>query len=177
MVLTREPGGTPEGERLRAALLAAGADWSAEAELLLMTAARVEHVRRVIRPALARGALVVSDRFVGSTLAYQGAGRGLPDAMILQLHDTMVALWPDLTIVLDIDPVAGLARSRRRLDTAALDEGRFEAEGTAFHRRLRDSYLRQAAAARHPHAVIDAAQPARQVQAAALAAVTGAAHA
>jgi dTMP kinase len=166
VLTTREPGGTPEGLQLRALLLAeAGPVWEQEAELLLMTAARVQHVRRVIKPAMAAGTVVVCDRFVGSTLAYQGAGRGLPAALILDLHRRLVDdVWPDLTIVLDVDPAVGLARSRRRLAADGRDEGRFEDLDLAFHQRVRQSFLDQAAAHPARTAVVDAAQPLAQVQ-------------
>jgi dTMP kinase len=166
VLTTREPGGTPEGLQLRALLLSeAGPVWEQEAELLLMTAARVQHVRRVIKPAMAAGTVVVCDRFVGSTLAYQGAGRGLPAALILDLHRRLVDdVWPDLTIVLDVDPAVGLARSRRRLAADGRDEGRFEDLDLAFHQRVRQSFLDQAAAHPARTAVVDAAQPLAQVQ-------------
>lgn len=170
---TREPGGTPQGEQLRALLLA-GEDhsWEPEAELLLMTAARVQHVARVIRPALAAGTLVVSDRYAGSTLAYQGAGRGMAEALIRDLHARAAGdMWPGLTLVLDLDPAIGLARSRRRLSADAVDEGRFESLDLAFHQRIRGSFLAQATAAPVRHAVIDASGSPDQVRAAAFAAV------
>ena len=153
---TREPGGTPEGLALRALLLAEdGPDWDPGAELLLMVAARVQHVRRVIAPALASGRTVLCDRFVGSTLAYQGAGRGLDPATILDLHRRFVGdLWPDLTVVLDVDAETGLARSNRRLSLTGADEGRFEMLDLAFHRRVRAAFL--ALAAERPSVVIDA---------------------
>ncbi|WP_136684618.1 dTMP kinase [Falsirhodobacter xinxiangensis] len=156
---TREPGGTPQGDRLRGLLLAGdGAAWDPMSELLMMTAARVEHVRRVIRPALDAGRTVVSDRFLGSTLAYQGAGRGMDAGLIRDLHDRAVGgILPDLTIVLDLDPAIGLSRSRKRLSAEAVDEGRFESLDLAFHSRVRQSYLDQAHSAPERHAIIDAA--------------------
>ncbi len=171
--MTREPGGTPEGERLRALLLSAeGGAWTPVSELLLMTAARVEHVAQVIAPALARGEVVVSDRFVGSTLAYQGAGRGVSEQLIRSLdHGAVGGLSPDLTLVLDLDPAAGLIRSRRRLASAGADEGRFEALDLAFHARVRRSFLDQAQAEPGRHAVIDASLPQAHVQARAAAAL------
>ncbi|SNX69214.1 thymidylate kinase [Cereibacter ovatus] len=173
VVTTREPGGTHEGEALRALLLSGADDaWDPMAELLLMTAARVQHVRRVIAPALARGAAVVSDRFVGSTLAYQGTGRGLSEPFIRQLHAQAVGdLWPDLTLILDLDAATGLARSRRRLGDAALDEGRFESLDLAFHERIRAAFLAQAARDPARHTVIDASGRPDQVCALALAAL------
>lgn len=169
---TREPGGTPEGEALRGLLLSgAGEGWTPHAELLLMTAARVQHVARVVRPAVAAGEIVVSDRYGGSTIAYQGAGRGMDEGLIRDLHARLVDdLWPDLTIVLDVDPAIGLARSKRRLAADAVDEGRFEALDLAFHQRIAASFRAQAAAAPERHAVIDAAGTPDAVQVAAIAA-------
>ncbi|WP_404337367.1 dTMP kinase [Sphingomonas sp. MMS12-HWE2-04] len=157
-IMTREPGGTAQGEQIRALILSGSDDsWDQNSELLLMTAARVEHVRRVILPALAAGTSVVSDRYVGSTIAYQGAGRGMPEDFIRYLHRVAVGdVWPDLVLVLDLDPVIGLARSKGRLAAAAIDEGRFETLDLAFHRRIRQSYLDQAAADPARHVVIDA---------------------
>ncbi len=173
VLTTREPGGTPEGQALRAMLLGAeGTVWDPWAELLLMIAARVQHVRRVILPAVQAGYVVISDRYAGSTQAYQGAGRGLSTAAIAGLHREAVGdVWPDLTLLLDIDPAIGLRRSLVRLGQEGLDEGRFEALDLAFHQRVRDSFLDQAR--QHParHAVIDASQPAEAVAAQAAAAV------
>jgi dTMP kinase len=162
---TREPGGTPEGLELRQLLLGdQGKIWDPWAELLLMTAARVQHVRRVIGPAVARGEIVISDRFVGSTIAYQGAGHGIPAAEIENLHRQAVGdIWPDLTIVLDIDPRLGLQRSMARLARQHLDEGRFEAMSLDFHDRIRESFLRQAAARPAAHAVVNAELPLAEV--------------
>jgi dTMP kinase len=173
VVGTREPGGTPQGEALRGLLLAGeDAAWEPRAELLLMTAARVQHVARVVLPAVHAGRVVVSDRYAGSTLAYQGAGRGMSEALIRELHAAMVDdLWPDLTLVLDVDPVIGLARSRKRLADGVIDEGRFESLDLAFHQRIREAFLAQAAAAPERHAVIDASGAPGAVQAQALAAV------
>jgi dTMP kinase len=161
VLTTREPGGTPEGLELRALLLsAAGAVWDQGSELLLMTAARVQHVKRVIRPAVAAGQIVLCDRFVGSTLAYQGGGRGLPASLIRGLHHTFVDdVWPDLTVLLDVDAATGLRRSRQRLAATAADEGRFEAMDMDFHERVRASFLEQAEAAADATRVINAARP------------------
>jgi dTMP kinase len=134
-IATREPGGTPQGEKLRSLLLSGTDDaWDQQSELLLMTAARVEHVRRVVLPTLERGVSVVSDRYVGSTIAYQGAGRGMSEDYIRFLHKEAVGdVWPDLVLVLDLDPAIGLARSRNRLTAEAIDEGRFETLDLDFH--------------------------------------------
>jgi dTMP kinase len=165
-LLTREPGGTEPGLALRKLLLTErGFDWTARAELLLMNAARAQHVERVIRPALAEGRVVLCDRYVAATLAFQGGGRGLPQDEILALHCIATGdLWPDLTVILDIDVRRGLARSRRRNAEAALDEGRFEALDLDFHERVRRSYLDQAAAWPERYAVIDADRLQEDVQ-------------
>ncbi len=161
VLTTREPGGTPEGLELRGLLLsAAGSVWDQGAELLLMTAARVQHVKRVIRPALAAGRIVLCDRFVGSTLAYQGGGRGLPPALIRDLHRIFVDdLWPDLTVLMDVDAATGLSRSRQRLAGATADEGRFEALDLGFHERVRSAFLEQAEATPDATLIIDASPP------------------
>jgi dTMP kinase len=173
VVMTREPGGTPEGTALRALLLASdGPAWEPAAEHLLMAAARIQHVQRVIRPAMAEGAIVICDRFVASTLAYQGAGRGLSADFILKVHaQTTGDLWPDLTLVFDVDPAIGLARSRKRLSDTALDEGRFEGVERDFHDRVRQSFLAQAAEAPERHVVIDAGGPQADVLARAIKAI------
>ncbi len=167
VVFTREPGGTPGGLAIRGLLLDRGAhDWEPQAELLLMAAARAQHVARVIRPALAAGKLVVSDRYVGSTLAYQGAGRGLDEAAIRLVHNISTNdLWPDLTVVLDVDPEVALARGTARLRAEGSREDHFESLGLAFHRRVRRSFLDQAVAAPECHTVIDASRPVAVVQA------------
>jgi dTMP kinase len=174
-IATREPGGTPQGERIRALILAGADDaWDPQAELLLMTAARVEHATRVIRPAIAAGRFVISDRYVGSTIAYQGAGRGLSEPFIRDLHETAVGgLWPDLTIILDLDAETGLARSRRRLSEAGVDEGRFETLDLDFHRRIRASFLDQAGRDPARHVIVDASGPPDAVRARTIAAIDG----
>jgi dTMP kinase len=161
VLATREPGGTPEGLELRALLLSvAGSVWDQGSELLLMTAARVQHVKRVIRPAVAAGRIVLCDRFVGSTLAYQGGGRGLPARLIRDLHrDFVEDVWPDLTVLLDVDARTGLRRSRQRLAETAADEGRFEAMALDFHERVRASFLEQAEAAPEATITIAAGRP------------------
>lgn len=170
VLATREPGGTPEGEALRALLVASdGPDWDPRAELLLMTAARIQHVEHVIRPALAAGRIVVCDRWLGSTLAYQGAGRGIPQSDILALHRMMLGdFHPDLVLVIDVDPETGLGRSRNRLVETARDEGRFEAIADDFHARVRDSFRAQAAADPARHRRLDGHPPAATVAAAAI---------
>jgi dTMP kinase len=134
IVLTREPGGTAGAEAIRGLLVTGDPErWTPWSEACLVNAARADHLARVIRPALARGDTVICDRFVDSTRAYQGAGKGLADADLCALHRLACGdLWPDLTIVLTIDPALGLARAGARRD----GEGRFEAHETAFHARV-----------------------------------------
>ncbi len=134
VVLTREPGGTPGAEAIRGLLVTGATDrWSAWSEACLVNAARADHLARVIRPALARGAIVICDRFVDSTRAYQGAGKGLADTDLLELHRLACGdVWPDLTIVLSLDPAAGLARAGAR----GGGEARFEGHDVGFHARL-----------------------------------------
>jgi len=161
VVLTREPGGTAVGRQLRATLLdPASGELSARAEALLYAADRAEHVATVIRPALARGAVVVTDRFVDSSLAYQGAGRSLPAEQVAQLSRWATGgLVPDLTVVLDLPPETGLGRSVGPTD-------RLEAEPAHFHERVRGEFLRLARADPDRYLVIDAAQPTDAVAAA-----------
>jgi dTMP kinase len=167
VLMTREPGGTPEGQHLRKLLLTGAAgSWTPFAETLLMVADRAQHIERVIAPALAAGTHVVSDRFVLSTLSYQGAGRGVPTALIRDLHRRSCQdLWPDLTVILDIDPAIGLKRSKRRLSRSGSDESRFEALDLAFHQRVRAAFLAEAKASGRPHAVIDATRPIDEIAA------------
>lgn len=147
VVLTREPGGTPGAEAIRGLLVNGDPDrWTPWSDALLMTAARVDHVARVIRPALDRGAIVICDRFIDSTRAYQGAGRGLPDAALTRLHDDAVGLWPDRTLVLLLDAQAGLRRAAAR----GTGEARFEAIGGDFHARVQQFF-----------SALPAAEPAR----------------
>jgi dTMP kinase len=160
---TREPGGSPGAEAIRALLVNGAVDrWSATAETLLMYAARVDHVERTIAPALAGGVSVVCDRFADSTRAYQGAGGGASAALIDALESEMRGLcWPDLTLVFDLDAEAGLARAASR----AGGETRFEAKGLAFHKRLRAAFLAIAAAEPGRCVVIDAGAEADTVEA------------
>ena len=139
VVTTREPGGSPGGEALRGLFVRGEPDrWSPLAETLIISAARADHLERLIRPALARGAWVLSDRFADSTRAYQGAGGGIAAGLIAALESAVVgADSPDLTLVLDLPIEAGLARAQRRGDA----EQRFERKEAGFHRRLREGYL------------------------------------
>jgi dTMP kinase len=173
VIATGEPGGTQEGLALRKLILTPRPyEWIPLAELFLINAARVQHVEKIIRPAIAEGKLVLCDRFVASTLAYQGAGRGIAIDIVAAMHECSVGgFYPDLTIILDLDPAIGLARSRRRLKEAHIDEGRFESLDLSFHRRVRQSFLDQAAASPDRYTVIDADRSPEEVGGAVLARV------
>ncbi|WP_027856071.1 dTMP kinase [Marinobacterium jannaschii] len=161
VVLTREPGGTPLAEELRGMLLQPREESvSEDTELLLMFAARAQHIKNVIQPALARGAWVVSDRFTDATFAYQGAGRGV-DLQQISLLEQLVqkGLQPDLTLLLDLSVEIGLKRASER---SAPD--RFELEKVAFFERVRQGYLDRAEADPQRFAVIDASVSLQQVQ-------------
>ena len=166
--LTREPGGTVLGERIRALLLAAdGPAPALDTEALLMFAARAEHLARVVRPALDAGRWVLCDRFTDTTYAYQGGGRGLETARIAALEQWVQQdLRPHRTLLLDLPPEAGLARARTR---GAAD--RFEAEALAFFERVRAAYLERARTDPGRFRVIDAAAPPQLVDAALAAAL------
>ena len=157
VVLTREPGGTPRAERLRAVLLERDAEPMPQAcELLLMFAARATHLDNLVRPAVRRGAWVLCDRFTDATYAYQGGGRGLPEAQIDALVDIVHPdLQPDLTLLLDLPVAAGLARATHRNGAGGPD--RFESEQQAFFERVRATYLARAGAEPGRFRVIDAA--------------------
>lgn len=176
VVLTREPGGSPGAEEIRRLLVEGGSDrWSPETELLLFNAARRDHLERTIRPALARGAVVVTDRFADSSRVYQGAARADLRDLVDRLHDLVIGIEPDLTLVIDIDPADGLDRAAARVlpsETTALSAGtlvapvalsaaaaalppvtravaedRFESLGLGFQQRLRDGFRALAAEA------------------------------
>ncbi len=151
--VTREPGGAPLSESLRELLLdPANLGMDADTELLLVFAARAEHLAKVIRPALTAGDWVLCDRFTDATYAYQGGGRGIDPARIAVLENWVQGdLRPDLVIVLDIDPEAGLARAASRGD-----KDRFEREEAAFFSRVRENYLERAKAAPDRYRIIDA---------------------
>jgi dTMP kinase len=142
VVLTREPGGSPGAEAIRRLLVEGAVDrWSPETEILLFTAARRDHLERTIRPALERGATVISDRFADSTRVYQGVARGDLGALVDELHARLIGTEPDLTFVLDADPSDALARGLARKS----GEDRFEEMGAAFQARLRQGFLDLAA--------------------------------
>lgn len=153
VLLTREPGGTALGERLRELLLAPTADPMAPlTELLLMFAARSEHVTQLILPALAAGQWVLCDRYVDASYAYQGGGRGLGEAPVAALEALLPArARPDLTLLLDLPVEVGLARAKGRGPA-----DRFEQETLAFHQRVRDAYLARAQRQPQRYRIIDA---------------------
>lgn len=160
VMVTREPGGTPLGEQIRDLLLHGRDGMSPDAELLLMFAARAEHIHQVIRPALERGTSVVCDRFTDATYAYQGAGRGIAGERIAVLENwVQQGLRPNLTLLLDLPVAQGLARAGSRSSP-----DRFEREQQAFFERVRHGYLE--AAAREPGRirVIDASRDIAAVQ-------------
>jgi len=156
-VATKEPGGTPVSDRIRAILLDGTSVIDPIAELLLFAASRRQHVVEVIRPTIERGGIVLCDRFTDATLAYQGFGRLLDLDKLRALNDWATdALRPDLTLIYDLPEEVGLHRARSRNATAAEDEGRFEAEDLRFHRRVREGYLALAEAEPKRFAVVDA---------------------
>ncbi|MGH8549973.1 MAG: dTMP kinase [Methylococcales bacterium] len=161
VLVTREPGGTPSGEAIRSVLLGVNDEaLSGEAELLLLFAARAEHIKKVIRPALASGCWVLCDRFTDATYAYQGGGRGLAENRIEYLeHWIQGGLTPDLTFLFDAPVEVGIARARRRGDP-----DRFEIEDLDFFERIRSSYLKLASQSGDRIRVIDASQSIEAVQ-------------
>ena len=175
VVVTREPGGTMAGEALRDLLVTGDtAQWSALAEALLNNAARDVHLRDVIRPALARGAVVICDRFMDSTRAYQGFAGGCPVEVIALLEKAVVAAeQPDLTLVFDLDPAIGLARAKSR---AGAGDDRYERKGMDYHNRLREAFLQIAQAEPLRCRVIDAAETPENISIAVLTAVEGLLH-
>ncbi len=169
VVLTREPGGTPLAERIRELLLHPREEPLApETELLLMFASRSQHVREVVRPALQRGAFVVSDRFTDSSYAYQADGRGLDRALIEDLERRVVGLKPGLTLLLDLDVREGRSRTSGR----DLWPDRIESEQDDFFERVRQGFRKRALAEPERFRVIDASQSPAAVGAAVMAAVT-----
>ena len=171
VVVTREPGGTPAGERVRSVLLDPEVELHPRAEALLFAAGRAELVEAVIRPALERGAVVLCDRYLDSSLAYQGAARGLGQGPVEEVNRFATGgLLPDLVVLLDLDPASGLRRRPGALD-------RIEAQDLGFHRRVRQAFRDLAAADPARFAVVDATAPvpkvAAQVQAAVLALLEG----
>lgn len=155
VLATREPGGSPGAEEIRALVLEGAPDrWSAETEILLFTAARRDHMERTILPALAAGQIVICDRFADSTRMYQGLSRGDLRAMVDALHDLMIGREPDLTLLIDMDPDTGLQRALDRRGT----EERFEDFGPELQRRMRAGFLALAGEFAPRFRVIDGAR-------------------
>ena len=152
VVLTREPGGSPGAEEIRALVLQGDPDrWSAQTEILLFTAARRDHLERTIRPALDAGKVVICDRFADSTRMYQGLSRGDLRQMVDDLHALMIGVEPDLTLLIDMDPAHGLERALSR-QTA---EERFEDFGVELQAKMRAGFLSLAKEFNHRFHVID----------------------
>lgn len=163
VVRTREPGGTDVGVEVREIVLHHRGDIAPRAEALLYAADRAHHIATVVRPALERGDVVIQDRYIDSSVAYQGAGRVLDPAEIRALSEWATeGLVPDLTVLLDLDP----ATARGRLDGARTRYDRLEAEAAEFHDRVRQAYLGLAAAEPGRFAVFDATRPAEEIAAA-----------
>ncbi len=169
VVSTREPGGTPLAERIRGLLLAVDdatqETLAPETELLLMFAARVQHVRETILPALRRGAWVISDRFTDSSHAYQGAGRGISAQLIDELERSVVGLQPGLTLLLDV----GINEGRQRTGGRDSSPDRIEREHDDFFERVRTTFMARAGADAQRFRVVDAGRPAEVVAADAVA--------
>lgn len=160
LVLTREPGSSSLGRKLRAILLDMDSvGLSEQSELFLYLADRAQHVREVLEPALAAGKIILCDRYADSTLAYQGYGRGVDlDALTLVNNLAIKGLWPDLTLLFDLDASVGLGRARKRNQQEDIEqsEGRFEAEELDFHQRIRQGYLDLAKKYSYRYRLIDA---------------------
>jgi len=167
-VMTREPGGTAIGKKIRAILLdPQSAAMDPFTELLLYTADRVQHAQEILIPQLSSGKTVLCDRYFDATIAYQGYARGLDIELINNLHQTMLrGLKPDVTILLDLAPEKGLSRAWRQLNSGARveNERRFEEEALAFHGQVRNGYLALARSEPERFRVIDAGQKETRVQ-------------
>lgn len=166
VLTTREPGGTAIGDRVRAILLDhAASEMSPEAEVLLFSAARAQHVNEVIRPHLEVGGVVLCDRFADSTIAYQGYGHRLPlDTLATITAFATGGLRPDLVAYLDIDVQAGLRRKQQHAEDDAGQWNRMEAQALAFHQRVRAGYLEMAAKDPARWLIVDASQGVADVQ-------------
>ncbi len=178
--VTREPGGTDIGARIRAILLHPdNKDLVHKAELLMYMADRVQHVETVVRPALNRGETVLCDRYLDATLAYQGYGRGLNVDLLCDLHRLLLNDFkPDLTLLPDLSPEIGLSRAWRRIDADGeeAEQTRFEEEALGFHERVRAGYLDLARLEPERFRIVDAAQGPSRVQEAVLEIINGILH-
>ncbi|MFW6415477.1 MAG: dTMP kinase [Thermodesulfobacteriota bacterium] len=166
-LLSREPGSSPLGEKLRAILLSReSGDISPLSELFLYLADRAEHVQQLVKPALDEDRIVIIDRYVDSTLVYQGYGRGFELPFLQQLNARASChVWPTLTFLLDLPPEKGLqrAKSRNVENAVEIEEGRFEAESWKFHQKIRNGYLELARQEQDRFVVLDALEPAESV--------------
>jgi dTMP kinase len=162
-LITREPGGTPVGLRLRAALLDASEEVDPLTELLVFAADRAQHVRRVIRPALEAGQIVISDRYADATVAYQGAGRGFPPELIREIVQLATEdLKPDLTLLFDLGIDESTSRTTRRStgkSSSKTGRDRLDIEDAEFHSRVRDAYLQIARAEPERVKLVDSSGP------------------
>jgi dTMP kinase len=160
VIHTREPGGSPGAEEIRALVLQGDPDrWSAETEILLFTAARRDHLERTIQPALEAGKVVICDRFADSTRMYQGLSRGNLRTKVDALHDLMIGVEPDLTLLIDMDPTIGLSRAKARNTV----EERFEDFGASLQEAMRAGFLALAKEYADRFRVIDGARDADSV--------------
>ena len=164
-IITREPGSTALGKTLRSLVLEHPEEAPCElAELFIFAADRAQHVDRVIRPAAARGEWVVSDRYLYSTVAFQGYGRGIDQTIISQITKLAVSgVYPDLVLLLDLDAAAGLQRTQRRQNEPVAGEDKFEKETLEFHKRIRNGFLEIAQQSEQPFAVLDASKSPDQI--------------
>jgi len=162
VVLTREPGGTPVGVRLRGALLDVHEEVDPLTELLVFAADRAQHVRRVLRPAIEAGKVIISDRYADATVAYQGAGRGFSPELIAEIVELATeGLKPDLTLLFDLSVEESTARTSRRLDGKNKGD-RLDAEASDFHVRVRDAYLELARAEPERVKIVETNRPAEE---------------
>jgi dTMP kinase len=166
VLTTREPGGTPIGDQIRTVLHdVANTEMVSEAEILLYSASRAQLVGQVIRPALAQGTVVLSDRYADSTIAYQGYGRGLDLAVLRRITDFATGgLTPDLTVYLDVPVEQGLERKRQALAQHAGEWNRLDQEDVEFHRRVRQGYLELAAAEPERWLIVDASPTVEEIR-------------
>jgi len=162
VLLTREPGGTPVGVRLRGALLDAHEEVDPLTELLVFAADRAQHVRRVLRPAIAAGKVIISDRYADATVAYQGAGRGFSPDLIAEIVQLATeGLKPDLTVLFDLSVEDSIARTSRRANSKNKGD-RLDAEASDFHVRVRDAYLEIARAEPQRVKIVETNRPAEE---------------
>ena len=161
VIVTREPGGSILGQKLRSIILNASENICSQAELFMFLADRAQHIEDVISPALARGEIVLCDRYIDSTIAYQGYGRGMDIDLLESFNNTATNnLWPQITFLLDLPPSIGLGRAKARnhIENLTQSEGRFEAEEISFHTKIRNGFLEQAKKYPKRFIILDATQ-------------------